>query len=109
MSDREQIIRGSGNVFDDLALPDAEAMLVKAGLALQIKKAVQARGLSASAAAAILKTQQPKVSDILNGKLKGFSWERLSLYLTRLDMDIEIRVKSRAKRARGRRMRVLAA
>lgn len=109
MAHREQIVASSGNVFADLDLPDADGMLVKAALAMQIKKAIAARKLTASAAALILKTQQPKVSDILNGKLKGFSWERLSQFLTRLDKDIEIRVKSRTPGSRARRMRVRAA
>ena len=101
------ITEGSGNVFADLGLPDSDAMLVKAGLALQIKRAIKARGLTTSAAAEILGTDQPKVSNIMNGKLRGFSWERLATFLTKLSRDVEIRVTPRV-RGTGR-LRVKAA
>jgi len=102
-----KITAGSGNVFTDLGEPDAEIKLAKAELARQIGKAIGARKLTATAAAEVLGTDQPKVSKILNGRLGEFSLERLATFLTRLNRDVEIRVTPRA-RGNGR-LRVKAA
>lgn len=102
----EKMEIGSGNVFADLGHPDAELKLAKADLAIEIGKAIAGRNLTATAAATVLGTDQPKVSKILNGQLKEFSLERLATFLTRLNRDVEIHV---AMRAHGNgRMRVFA-
>jgi len=92
-----KVIKGSGNVFADLGHPDAEIKLAKAELARQIGKAIAGRKLTATAAAEILGTDQPKVSKILNGRLGDFSLERLATFLTKLNRDVEIRVTTRAR------------
>ena len=54
-------------------------------------------------AAKVLGTTQPKVSNLLNGRLQGFSMERLLRFLNALDRDVQIVVKRRGrsrKRAR---------
>lgn len=104
----EQITESSGNVFADIGLADAELLLAKAKLARQIGKAIKDRGLTATTAAKILQTDQPKVSKILGGHLKGFSTERLATFLTRLNHDVEITVRRRSA-GRGRiRVRAVA-
>lgn len=80
----------SGNVFADLGLPDADELLLKAGLARQITRILEARGLTPGEAARILGTQQPKVSQLVRGALGGFSLERLIRYLNALGRDVEI-------------------
>jgi len=85
----------SGNVFADLNLPNADDLLAKAELAAKIIAEIQRRRLTQSQAAAILGIDQPKVSALKQGKLTGFSIERLMRLLLRLGRDIEIRVKRR--------------
>jgi predicted XRE-type DNA-binding protein len=87
----------SGNVFDDLNLPHAEDLLAKAELAAKIIAEIQRRRLTQSQAAAILGIDQPKVSALKQGKLSGFSIERLMRLLLRLGRDIEITVKRKAR------------
>ena len=36
-----EIEKGSGNVFQDLGLPDAEQLKIKSGLAIQITRAIR--------------------------------------------------------------------
>ncbi len=105
-----KIIEGSGNVFRDLGLKDAEEMLVKAGLTSQIAEIIEDRKLTQTAAARILGLKQPDVSNLLRGKLSKFSTGRLMDFLTLLGRDVEIVVKKRktAKRQRGR-LKVVAA
>ncbi len=96
----EDYVKSSGNVFADLGLPDAEERLAKAELARQIEHIVKKRRLTQERAAKILGISQPKVSALLQGKLAGFSMDRLLKFLMALDQDIEIRIKSKPSRVR---------
>ncbi|MCP4475461.1 MAG: XRE family transcriptional regulator [Gammaproteobacteria bacterium] len=95
MSQTIQYTEGSGNIYQDLGLSNAEKRLAKAELAIKIEKIIQKRKLRQIEAARILGISQPKVSALMNGDLKGFSIERLLTLLTKLNQDIEIVVKSR--------------
>jgi len=83
----------SGNVFADLNLPQADDLLAKAELTSKIIAEIQRRRLTQNQAAAILGIDQPKVSVLRQGKLSGFSIERLMRFLLLLGRDIEITVK----------------
>lgn len=96
----------SGNVFVDLNLPQADDLLAKAELAAKIIAEIQRRRLTQSQAAAILGIDQPKVSALKQGKLSGFSIERLMRLLLLLGRDIEIQVKTRTKSRASARLRV---
>ena len=96
----------SGNVFADLNLPNADDLLAKAELAAKIIAEIQRRRLTQSQAAAILGIDQPKVSALKQGKLSGFSIERLMRLLLGLGQNIEIRVKGRSGSGSPARLRV---
>lgn len=100
MSEEVEFEMGSGNVFADLGRPDADEMLVKAELVHQISSIVRHRRLTQVQTAEILGISQPKVSELLRGNLRGFSLERIALFLTALGRDVEIRVTPRS-RSRG--------
>ena len=85
--------KSSGNVFADIGLDAPEERLAKSDLALKIAAIISKRNLSQERAATLLGLTQPKVSAILNGKLKGFSLEKLMLLMVSLDQDVEIRIK----------------
>ena len=102
MAKLESVRKGSGNVFADLGLAEAEERLAKAELARAIGKAIGERNLTQREAAELLGVDQPKVSQVLNGRLSGFSTERLMRYLTRLGRDVEISVKPGASNRPGR-------
>jgi predicted XRE-type DNA-binding protein len=93
-------------VFTDLKLPQADDLLAKAELAAKIIAETRRRRLTQSQAAAILGIDQPKVSALKQGKLSGFSIERLMRLLLVLGRDIEITVKRRAKSSSVARLRV---
>ena len=79
-----KIIRGSGNVFADMGLPDAAELDTKARLGGAIHHIVERQRLSQAEIAAALGVNQPKVSALLNYKLEGFSVERLMHFLVAL-------------------------
>jgi len=102
MTKKELIRRGSGNVFADLELPDAEEYLAKAELAGRIHQAITSRRLTQTAAGKLLGISQPKVSALLNGRLDGFSTDRLFRFLNSLGCDVRITVSRPHPRSVGR-------
>lgn len=94
----QKVRAGSGNVFADLGLPDARQALAKAELARTISGLIEARELKQVEAAEVLGVDPAKVSALVNGRLEGFSTDRLFRFLTLLDCDIEIVVRTKRKR-----------
>lgn len=105
MPNRESTL-SSGNVFADLNLPHADDLLAKAELTAKIIAEIQRRRLTQTQAAAILGIDQPKISALKQGKLSGFSIERLMRFLLLLGRDIEITVRGRSKSRAAARLRV---
>ncbi len=95
--ERVEIEAGSGNVFEDLGLPDATARLAKAELARVVRGVIADRKWTQRKAASVLGIAAPDVSDLMRGKLARFSQERLERFLNALDLDVVIRVGPRAK------------
>ena len=83
---------GSGNVFADLGLADAEERLLKANLVFQIAQLIDKKKLTQAKVAERTGLDQPKVSRLLRGHLDGFSADRLFAILNRLGHSIEIRI-----------------
>ncbi len=106
---REEITRGTGNVFADLGFPDAAERQAKLRLAYALNQLLDGRKLSQAAAAKVLGVSQPKVSALRNYKLAGFSVERLMNLLTALDQDVEIVIRKKPRSRKAARIRVVAA
>ncbi|MDP1925136.1 MAG: helix-turn-helix transcriptional regulator [Thiobacillus sp.] len=92
-----EVEMGSGNVFADLGLPDAEKLKIKSGLVIEITKAVRKLGLTQDEAARRMGITQPKVSGMLRGDFSNLSERKLMDCLNRLGYDIEIKVKPAAE------------
>ena len=90
-------LEGSGNVFADLGLPNAEQELLKAQLTLQIYRIVKQRGLTQTQAAKALGVRQPHVSLLMRNRAGTFSVGRLIDFLTALGQDVEITVRPTRK------------
>lgn len=88
---------GSGNVFADLGLPDAEKLKIKSGLVIEITRAVRQLGLTQEEAGRRMGIPQPKVSALLRGDFANLSERKLMDCLNRLGYDIEITVKPAAE------------
>jgi predicted XRE-type DNA-binding protein len=105
----EEIVRGSNNVFADLGFADAEERQTKLRLAVMINDIIARRRVTQMEAAKLLNVSQPKISALANYKLDGFSIERLMIFLTGLDCDVEIVVKKKPRSRREARISVVAA
>ncbi|MCX5847379.1 MAG: helix-turn-helix transcriptional regulator [Deltaproteobacteria bacterium] len=106
---KDKVTMSSGNVFADIGLPDAEERLAKAQLAHKIADIIKIRHISQAEAARILGTEQPKISAIMNGKLSGFSLERLIYFLNVLGSDVQIIVKPKPPRRKSAALEVVFA
>jgi predicted XRE-type DNA-binding protein len=84
---------GSGNVFRDIGVPDAEEHLIKAQLVFKIDTILKKRSLKQVEAATLFGVRQPDISKMLRGEFRQFSVERLLRFLVALDQDVEIVVR----------------
>lgn len=99
---------GSGNVFADLGLRNADEKHARVRLAVAINHILEARSLSQTAAARLLNVSQPKISALANYRLEGFSVERLMHFLNALDQDVEIVIRRKPRSYRSGRILVTA-
>ncbi len=80
-------------IYVDMGFPDAEAMRVKAQLAMRIADAIKAKGLIPAKAAELIGMTQPELSGMLQGQFRGVSEAKMMDCLTALGKDIEIVVR----------------
>jgi predicted XRE-type DNA-binding protein len=88
-----EVHQGSDNIFADLGLPDAENLMIKANLVVEIQNAIRRNGLSQTEAAKRMGISQPKVSEMMRGHFSNLSERKLMDCLTRLGYDIEIKAR----------------
>jgi len=97
---KTDVIQGSGNVFADLGLPNADEKQAKIRLAVTLNHIIKQGRLSQAEAAKALNVNQPKISALANYRLEGVSVERLMQFLNALGRDVEIVIcKPRSRRA----------
>lgn len=91
-TDECELVRGSGNVFADLGLPDAELEQLRAILAAEIGKTLAADKLTVRAAEKITGVAAADFSRIRQARLKGFTIDRLMTILDRLNRKVQVSV-----------------
>jgi len=89
---KSRVTRSSGNVFRDLGFPPekAEHLLVRADLMIRLERELRSRGLTQARAAKLLGISQPRVSDMLRGRVELFSADALIDMLARLGIKVRI-------------------
>ncbi len=96
---------GHGSVYADLGYENYPEMETKASLVMEITKAIKKKRLTQSQAAEIFNISQPKLSELLKGRFRGYSVERLIHFLNEIGQDVDIIVKNKP-RNRPARLRV---
>jgi predicted XRE-type DNA-binding protein len=74
---------------------DASAMRARAGLMLQLQEHLRKRSLTQTAAARLLRIAQPRVSDLMRGRIDLFSTDMLIELLGRLGARVTVKVAFR--------------
>ncbi|MDN5940705.1 MAG: helix-turn-helix domain-containing protein [Nitrospira sp.] len=98
---KEEIIRGSGNVYRDFNMPDADVRQLKAALAAEIIKALDKKCLSVRKAQRLTGVQAADLSRIRNADLERFTSDRMMMILNKLGarVEVSVRVKERKQAA----------
>jgi predicted XRE-type DNA-binding protein len=104
MAQEAKIEAGSGNIFADLGLPDADTHFLKAQIVSEIYRLTNERNLTQTEAGKLMGITQPEVSRMFKGRFREYSVERLMGFLTGFDRDIEIVVKPHEKSGVGGRI-----
>jgi predicted XRE-type DNA-binding protein len=76
-------------------LPGADERLLKAQLAVQIRRLIEEKAWTQAETADIIGLDQPKVSNLLRGRLAGFSVDSLLNILNRLGHNVEVRIATK--------------
>ena len=88
--DGVEVHRGSGNVFADLGLADAEKLKIKTGLVVEIRKAMRSRGLTQQEAAKLMGINTGLViSHVSRVEAIGGAYWRIGCELAGLDLVAE--------------------
>lgn len=92
-----KVTPSTGNVFRVLEFrrDEAEHLLVRADLMIQVQKLLASRGLKQRTTAKLLNVTQPRVSDLLRGRIDLFSTDALIDMLARLGAQVRLMVKVR--------------
>ena len=99
--------RGSGNVFADLDLPDADSLLLKAELVSRIDDIIRQHRTTLAEAARAFGLSRPDLSRLLRGSFQEYSLDRLLRILTMLGCDIDIVIRPSDPDTKGR-LRIVA-
>jgi len=88
---------GSGNVFADLGLKEADQLLARSQIGFHVFKILKDKKLKQREISAILGIAQPDVSHLMNGHFSRFTTDKLLDFLRRLDRKVTIEVSARQK------------
>ena len=92
---RIEFEEGSGNVFADLGLKEADQLLARAQIGYHIFKILKDGKLKQREIADVLGIAQPDVSHLMNGHFSRFTTDKLLNFLRRLDRKVTIEVSRR--------------
>jgi predicted XRE-type DNA-binding protein len=95
-----KVIPSSGNVFRDLGFGPAEAehLRIRSDLMAALEKLIDERKLTQARAASLLGVSQPRVSDLVRGKIELFSIDTLVQMLARAGIRAQLVVESAGTR-----------
>lgn len=90
-----KVHRSTGNVFQDVGFPpeEAENLRIRSELMIQVRKILQGRKLTQAAAAKLFGVTQPRISDLVRGRIELFSIDGLINMLAHAGVRVSIVVR----------------
>jgi predicted XRE-type DNA-binding protein len=97
--EKVKLTRSSGNVFRDLGFSgdEAEYLKLRAELMVNLQKVITARAVKQAETAGLLGVTQPRVSDVMRGRIDLFSIDTLIDMLARLGIRVKLELHSRPR------------
>ena len=91
--------RSTGNVFRDLGFSEDEAenLKIRADLMIELTRLIEDQGMTQAAAAELFGVTQPRVSDLMRGKIDRFSVDSLIEMLGHAGACVSIVVTRRSQ------------
>jgi predicted XRE-type DNA-binding protein len=91
----------SGNVFEDIGFSpeEAENLKIRAVLMVSLRQIIEDAGITQAQAAEAFGVTQPRVSDLVRGKIELFSIDTLVNMLAAAGHHVEVSVEPRPTRA----------
>ena len=95
-----KITRSSGNVFEDLGFDreEAESLRIRSDLMIELSEFIRRKHLMQAQAAKFFGVSQPRISDLVRGKIALFTIDMLVTMLARAGRKVVVQTK-RAKAA----------
>lgn len=89
--------RTHGNVFKELGFSteEAENLKIRADLMSRLARRIDTQRLSQAAAAKLLHVSQPRISDLVRGKIERFSIDTLVAMLGHAGVAVSLVVRSK--------------
>jgi predicted XRE-type DNA-binding protein len=78
---------------------EAEHLRIRADLMIAVERLIAERQLTQAAAAKLLHVTQPRISDLMRGKIERFSIDTLVEMLGRAGADVSVKVRRRRNAA----------
>jgi predicted XRE-type DNA-binding protein len=90
-----------GNVFEDIGFSPGEAAIprMKTQLPIEVMRTIEKKRLTPRQLEKVLDVPQPRVSELLNGKISRVTADLLAKYLCRLGREVEMKTKTSRQRA----------
>ena len=87
---------GSENVFKDVGFSEQEAeyLTIRSRLMIEVDRFVEESGLTQREAAKKLGINQPRLNDLLKGKIQKFSIDALVKMLSRIGVHVDVHVRA---------------
>ncbi|MBP6444243.1 MAG: XRE family transcriptional regulator [Gemmatimonadales bacterium] len=94
-----KVQRSSGNVFRDVGFPpgEAENLRLRSELMVQVRRILEGRKLTQAAGAQLFGVTQPRISDLVRGRIELFSIDGLVNMLAHAGVHVTLTVKRTRK------------
>ena len=94
-----KVRRSSGNVFRDVGFPpeEAENLRLRSELMVQVRRILEGRKLTQAAGAQLFGVTQPRISDLVRGRIELFSIDGLVNMLAHAGVHVTLTVKRTRK------------
>jgi predicted XRE-type DNA-binding protein len=92
----EHVTPADGNIFEDIGFPphEAKVLQLRSELMSKLHGAITARRLTQARAARLFGVSQPRISDLVRGKIDRFSVDTLIEMLHRAGAEVDITVRA---------------
>lgn len=90
-----KMTRSSGNVFEDVGFDreEAESLRIRADLMIELSEFIRRKHLTQAQAAKLFGVSQPRISDLVRGKIGLFTIDMLINMLSRAGRKVVVQTK----------------